>query len=104
MSFLLPDQEEREFNAGVNMILAKLCDGARISTFRVAESSPLAAGKASTSAQPYGLIMQLGGKRKTVTNESPFCHASQDDIVAMVTEWVASLRQGERWTTDERYA
>jgi hypothetical protein len=95
VTFAHPDPEERDFITRVN---ARLPDGAKVTTFRLADDSPMAAGK------PHGLIMQVGGKRKTVTSESPFCHASEDDIVAIVTEWLAGLRQGERWTTDERFA
>jgi hypothetical protein len=96
--YIRPEPEEADFVARVNATLARLCDGAKVTVFRLADSSPLAAGK------PYGLIMQLGSKRKTLTGESSFCHASEDDLVSMVTEWIATVGQGERWTTDERYA
>jgi hypothetical protein len=87
--FALPDPEEQDFIDRVN---AKLPDGAKVHAFR------------TDSPEPHGMVMQYGSRRRAIRCASPFCHAAEDDIVAMVTEWVAGLAQRERWTTDERYA
>jgi hypothetical protein len=92
--FSLPDPEERDFIARVN---AKLPDGAKVQAFtdtRASEATP----------EPYCLVMQYGSRRNSVRSPSPFCHGGEDDIVSMVTEWVAGLSQRERWTTDPTYA
>jgi hypothetical protein len=89
--FFLPDPEEQDFIARVN---AKLPDGAKVSSFLLTNECEM----------PHGLTMQYGSKRNTIRSPSPFCHGGEDDIVAMVTEWVAGLSQRERWTTDPQYA
>jgi hypothetical protein len=91
--FSLPDPEEQDFIARVNK---KLPDGARVHAFIIAE--------AFANGEPHGLVMQYGGRRRSIYSASPFCHAAEDDIIAMVTAWIAGLAQRERWTTDERYA
>jgi hypothetical protein len=48
----------------------------------------------------YGLVMQCGGKRETITADTPFSYDPPEDVVRRVKQWVASAGQADRWTTD----
>jgi hypothetical protein len=48
----------------------------------------------------YGLILQCGAKRETITADTPFCYDPPDDVVARMQRWMAGVTAGDRWTTD----
>jgi hypothetical protein len=96
--FSHPDPEEQDFinRANAKLQLLPAMAGAKVQAFTLAE--------AFAKGEPYGLVMQYGGRRRSIHSAAPFCHASVDELVAMVAEWVGGLSQRERWTTDEKYA
>lgn len=82
--------EEYAFAQAVNQRLVGT--GASVHAFTREDSE--------TQAKTYGLTLQYGGKRTTLTAESPFHYDSPDDVVVRVKQWLAATSQGERWTTD----
>lgn len=81
--------EEQAFAADVNRKLVN--SGARVSVFSLLNIE--------TQVRQYGVVFQLGSKRKTITADAPFHYDSPDDVISRVYAWIKG--GAELYTPDE---
>lgn len=82
--------EEYAFAQAVNQRLVGT--GASVHAFTQVDSDK--------QPKSYGLTLQFGGKRTTLTADAPFHYDAPEDVVVRVKQWIAGAGQSDRWTTD----
>jgi DNA-directed RNA polymerase subunit L len=89
LKFKFPSQEEQTFCNEVNAILKD--HGARVVAFEIQHPD---------DSLSYHLTFECTSKRKTIHSDVPFHYDPPEAVAQRVTDWIAGVRQANRWTTE----